>query len=253
MPEPSVLIAEDEAPQRAALVELLASVWPEARIVAICADGREALQAFEAHRPDVAFLDIRMPGLDGLELARRYSDHTHVVFVTAYDDHALSAYERGAVGYLLKPIARARLELEVRRLRARIADRIPPVETLRELVEALRSSVEPEPERLRWITASIGETMQMFPISEVLAFRSRDKYTEVVTAAGDAIIRKSLKELLGVLDPDEFWQVHRSAVVRASAIDRVERDEGGRFCLRLRGSKEVLPVSAAFRARLRGM
>ena len=254
MPEVTVLVAEDEAPQRAALVELLQDVWPEATLVAVCQDGNEADAAFRRFDPDVAFLDIRMPGIDGLELAQRYGERSHVVFVTAYDEHAIAAFERGAVGYMLKPIQRQRLETEVRRLQSRLAGRpsADTVDALRQLVHAIRPAASEEP-LLRWITASVGETVRLFPIDAVLAFRSKDKYTEVLTTDGEAIIRTSLKELSARLDPEVFWQVHRSALVRATAVDRVERDEGGKFHLVLRGSCERLPVSAAFRSRLRGM
>lgn len=260
MSEVRVLVAEDEAPQRRALVELLADVWPSANIVAVCADGRAAADAFERHVPSVAFLDIRMPGVDGLELARRYGEHAHIVFVTAYDEHAIAAFEQGAVGYVLKPVQRDRLEVEVRRLQRRLSEGAPQrstlerIERIETVVETLRALTSAAPLRpLRWITANVGETVRLFPIHEVIAFRSRDKYTEVLTTSGDAVIRKSLKELAEQLEPDEFWQVHRSALVRASAIDRVERDDAGKFRVVLRGCSQSLPVSAAFRSRLRGM
>jgi DNA-binding LytR/AlgR family response regulator len=242
-----VLVAEDEQPQRAELVRLLAELWPEARLVAACSDGLEALEAIDRERPDVAFLDIRMPELGGLDLARAVSGRVHVVFVTAYDEHAVAAFEHGAVDYLLKPVQRARLATTIERLRARTAPA-----PLDELVARLRRELAPAAS-LRWITASIGDTVKMVPIDEVLAFRTQDKYTQVLTASDDALIRRSLRELVQQLDRDLFWQVHRSVVVRVSAIDTVQRDDSGRTTLTLKGRAGTLPVAAAFHGRFRGM
>jgi DNA-binding LytR/AlgR family response regulator len=242
-----ILVAEDEQPQREELVRLLAALWPEARLVAACSDGLEALEAIDRERPDVAFLDIRMPELGGLELARAVSGRVHVVFVTAYDEHAVAAFEHGAVDYLLKPVQRARLATTIERLRARAAPA-----PLDELVARLRRELAPAPS-LRWITASVGDTVKMVPIDEVLAFRTQDKYTQVLTASDDALIRRSLRDLVQQLDGDVFWQVHRSVVVRVAAIDTVSRDGHGHTTLTLKGRRETLPVAAAFHARFRGM
>lgn len=246
-----ILVAEDERPQRDELVRLLAELWPEATLVAACSDGLEALEAIDREAPDVAFLDIRMPEMSGLDLARIVAGRVHVVLVTAYDEHAVTAFEHGAVDYLLKPVQRARLATTIERLRARRGG--PAQVALDELVSRLRRELAPAAPALRWITASIGDTVKMIPIDEVVAFRTQDKYTQVLTVADDALIRRSLRELVQQLDRDLFWQVHRSVVVRVSAIDTVQRDDGGRTTLTLKGRAGTLPVAAAFHGRFRGM
>jgi DNA-binding LytR/AlgR family response regulator len=248
----TLLLAEDEAPQRQALAELLAELWPEARVVAACVDGLEALEAFEREGPDVVFLDIRMPGLSGLEVASAVRGRAHLVFVTAYDEHALRAFEEGAVDYVLKPVRRERLAETVQRLRQRVTG--SPVDA-GALLARLRDELARAPRRdgLKWITASVGDTVKLYPLDEVLAFQAQDKYTRVITAKDEAVIRKSLRELLSVLDPEIFWQVHRSVIVRAAAIDRVRRDELGKHWLTLKEHPEPLPVSSAFQSRFRGM
>lgn len=243
-----VLIAEDEPPQRAALAALLAELWPEAAICAACEDGLAALEAAERERPDVAFLDLRMPGLGGLDVAReliRRAPAMHVVFVTAYDDAAIDAFEHGAVDYVLKPLARDRLARTVERLRQRVAP--PAIEAVVAQLRALS-----RPTGLRWITAAVRDVVKLYPIDDVLAFQAQDKYTRALTRSDEALIRTSLRELAGQLDPDVFWHVHRSVIVRASAIDVVRRDELG--CrLTLKGRSDVLPLSSAFYARLRAL
>lgn len=247
-----LLVAEDERPQREELVRLLAELWPDARLVDACADGLEALEAIGRAQPDVAFLDIQMPGMSGLELALTLSGRAHVVFVTAYDRYAIEAFEHGAVDYLLKPVQRERLARTVARVRAQISTQ---PSNLDELIGRLRRELTvPAPDAaLKWITASIGDTVKLFSIDDVIAFRSQDKYTQVLTADDDALIRRSLRELTQQLDPDTFWQVHRSVVVRVSAIDVVQRDELGRYTLSLKGRPDKLPVASAFHARFRGM
>lgn len=251
------LVAEDEAPQRAALVAQLARAWPELDLVAVCEDGGAALQAVAAHRPAVAFLDIRMPGASGMDVARAVAAHGGlVVFTTAYDDYAVRAFEAGAADYLLKPVHPERLQQAVTRLRRRLAERQAGVAgpDLHALLEGLEARLRPHGgQRVRWITASAGESVRMIGIDEVLFFQAQDKYVRVVTADGEAVIRTPLKELLAGLDPDTFWQVHRGAVVRVSAIDRLVRNELGRYSLRLRGHAGELPVSGPFLHRFRGM
>ncbi|KAA2285801.1 LytR/AlgR family response regulator transcription factor [Arenimonas fontis] len=249
----TAMLAEDEAPQREALRAMLALAWPELELVAVCEDGPSALEAADAHRPAVAFLDIRMPGVSGLDVAKAVAGQGGlVVFTTAYDDYAIRAFETGAVDYLLKPVTPDRLGTAVRRLRERLADRADTGLAAR--IEALEQRLRPEGERrIRWISASVGDTVRMLGVDEVLYFQAQDKYVKVVTAAEEAIIRTPLKDLLAGLDPEEFWQVHRGVVVRVSAIDRVRRDELGKTRLSLRGRSERLPVSAAFLHRFRGM
>ncbi|KAF1691132.1 LytR/AlgR family response regulator transcription factor [Pseudoxanthomonas koreensis] len=253
----TALIAEDEAPQRRALHEQLLQAWPGLGVVAVCEDGVSALEAVEARRPAVAFLDIRMPGVSGLDVARAVvAQGGLVVFTTAYDDYAVRAFEAGAVDYLLKPVQPARLQEAVARLRKRLDERQSRDggPDLRALVDELESRLRPSGERLiRWITASAGDSVRMFAIDEVLFFQATEKYVRVVAASGEGVLRTPLKELLAGLDPDQFWQVHRGVVVRVQAIERVTRNELGRHSLSLKGHDERLPVSGAFLHRFRGM
>ena len=245
--------AEDEAPQRRALQQQLRTAWPELELVAVCEDGLSALDAVTRHRPRVAFLDIRMPGVSGLDVARQVvAQGGLVVFTTAYEDYAIRAFEAGAADYLLKPVQDARLAQAVERMQARLAEAHAP--DMRSLIDDLEARLRPQGDRLiRWITASVGDSVRMIAIDEVLFFQAQDKYVRVVTADDEAIIRMSLKELLGGLDPDVFWQVHRGVLVRVQAIDRVRKDELGRHQLSVKGRKDVLPVSGAFQQRFRGM
>lgn len=249
----TALIAEDEAPQRAALLDMLAQAWPELEIVAACEDGPAALEAAARYRPQVAFLDIRMPGVSGLDVARAVAGAGGlVVFTTAYDDYAIRAFEAGAIDYLLKPVSPLRLAQAVERVRARLATAQPS--QLQDMVKGLEARLRPQGERLiRWISASVGDTVRMIGIDEVLFFQAQDKYVRVVTAADEAIIRTPIKDLLAGLDPDAFWQVHRGVVVRVAAIHRLRKDELGKSSLSLKGHDEALPVSAAFLHRFRGM
>lgn len=253
MKRPTAILAEDEAPQRAALLEMLEEAWPELELLAACEDGLAAMDAIAEHEPDVAFLDIRMPGVGGLDVARAaVASGARVVFTTAYDDYAVRAFEAGAVDYLLKPVSLARLAQAVERLREQLAAGRP--DELQARIEALEARLRPEGERrLRWISASVGDTVRMIGIDEVLYFQAQDKYVRVVTGEDEAIIRTPLKDLLAGLDPDEFWQVHRGVVVRVSAIERLRKDELGKSRINLRGHDGTLPVSAAFLHRFRGM
>jgi DNA-binding LytR/AlgR family response regulator len=248
-----LLIAEDEPPQRAALEALLAALWPEATICASCGDGLEALEAFERARPEVVFLDLRMPGLGGLDVARAIERMSggaaHVVFVTAHDDAAITAFEHGAIDYVLKPISRERLARTIARLRAHL--RAAPAD-LDALIGRLRDQLAPRPTGLQWITATVRDAVKLYAIDDIIAFQAQDKYTRALTRDDEALLRTSLRELIGQLDPDVFWHVHRSVIVRASALDVVRRDELG--CrLTLKGRAEVFPLSSAFYARLRAM
>ena len=255
---PVAIIAEDEGAQRLELKALLAELWPELHIAAECEDGLAAIEALQAHAPDVAFLDIRMPGVSGLEVARAAGDtsknaprNAHVVLITAYDEFAVRAFEAGAADYLLKPVRRDRLAATIARLKKRVADGKParPLD----LVSLLEARLTPERRWMSWISASAGDTIRMIAIDDVLAFRSEDKYTCVLTAQGSAHIRTPLKDLIGQLNPEVFWQVHRGAIVRVEAIRAVRRDEDGRMRVHLTGSAETLPVSAAFQDRFRPM
>jgi DNA-binding LytR/AlgR family response regulator len=258
MTMPTAIIADDEDLPRAELRRMLASAWPELQIVAECEHGPAAVEAIEAHAPDFAFLDIRMPGMSGLEVARAASGRCHTVFTTAYDSHAVAAFEAGAVDYLLKPVAAHRLAQAVARLRERsaMAAQAPELDRIVERLAAQLKRGQPRPDappRLRWLSASVGDTIKMFSIDEVLFFQSDEKYTRVVTAHDEAHVRKPLREITDGLEPDEFWQVHRGAVVRASAIARAQRDELGRITLHLKQHSETLAVSQAWAWRFRPM
>ena len=255
---PKCVIAEDETLLRDALVGLLADVWPELEIVAACDDGGSALEAIATHQPDVAFLDIRMPGLTGLEVAAALpetSPKTQAVFVTAYDQYAIDAFDKGAVDYLLKPVARVRLAATVQRLKARMASGGADGAALAELLERLgrtipNTSKEPP---LVWLTASAGAETRLIMVEDIAYFQSDTKYTVVMTAAGEALLRKPIRELLDVLDPAIFKQIHRSTIVNLRAVASVTRDETGRGIIRLKSRPETLSVSQPFMALFRNM
>jgi DNA-binding LytR/AlgR family response regulator len=255
---PKGIVAEDEALLRDELLSRLQSAWPELDIVAGCEDGGSALEAIEAHRPEVAFLDIRMPGLTGLEVATaaaEASPSTQVVFVTAYNQYAIDAFERGAVDYLLKPIASERLAATVRRLKERIASGAQAGAELVAIIDQLRAGLRAENRRapLDWITANIGKETRLILVDDVAYFKTDDKYTTVVTAAGEALIRKPLRELLEVLDPASFKQIHRSTIVNMKAVEAITRDENGRGTMRLRNRPETLAISLTFMPLFRNM
>ncbi|HSQ71973.1 MAG TPA: LytTR family DNA-binding domain-containing protein [Rubrivivax sp.] len=255
---PTALIADDEDLPRAELRRMLATAWPELVVVAECEHGPAAVEAIDEQRPDIAFLDIRMPGLSGLDVARAASGRCHTVFTTAYDSHAIAAFDAGAVDYLLKPVAAERLAQTVARLKERLqsATGAPALDTL---VDRLAAQLQQRPAGgagrtpLRWVSASVGDTIKMFGIDEILFFQSDEKYTRVVTAGDEAHVRKTLKEIAEGLDADEFWQVHRGVIVRASAIARAQRDELGRITLQLRQHAEKLAVSQAYAWRFKPM
>jgi DNA-binding LytR/AlgR family response regulator len=210
------------------------------------------MEALDERKPQVAFLDIRMPGASGIEVARAASGKVHVVFVTAYEEYAVTAFETGAADYLVKPVIPERLAKAVERLRARLASNAST--DLSGLLEILDKRLQGrKQDGLKWVTASIGDTVKMFPIDEVIFFQAQDKYVRVVTTTGEAVIRTPLKELVKQLDSDVFWQIHRSIIVRASAIDRVQKDALGHCHAKLKGSGEVLPVSVPYQSRFRSM
>jgi len=240
---PSAVLAEDEPLLADELSELLQTLWPQLRIVARAGDGVAALHAVEAHHPDVAFLDIHMPLMSGLDVARRVSGQCHVAFITAYDEHAVEAFEAGAIDYVLKPPTAARLATTVGRLKRRLEEL--PVDLRRALQDlVLRAPVAPR--YLQWINASRGRAVRLITVEEIAYFRSDQKYTLVVTADGEALIRKTIRALAAELDPTMFWQVHRSTIVNVHAIDSVIRDERGNLSLRLKQGREILPVSEAY-------
>ncbi len=256
-PRPTAVVAEDEALLRDALLAQLAQAWPQLDVVAACEDGAAALEALATHRPDVAFLDIRMPGLTGLDVAAaaaELSPRTQVVFVTAYDQYAIDAFDRGAVDYLLKPVAADRLAATVARLQAR--DAVHDARALAGLLQRLGGALPPvadAPPPLTWLTASAGRETRLILVDDVAYFRADNKYTTVVTADGEALLRTPLRELLAVLDPDTFRQVHRSTIVNLRAVAGIVRDDSGRGTVRLKSRPETLPVSAPYMALFRHM
>lgn len=241
-----ILIAEDEFVLREHFKKKLAAVWPEAQVVAECEDGLSAIEQFEATAPAICFLDIHMPEMTGLEVAREIGGRAHVVFVTAYDHYAIEAFEKGAVDYLVKPINEERLAVTVERLKARLTHAPADLSELIATLRALKASATGTPEYLRWIKASQGQALKMVSVDDVLFFNSDEKYTRVVTQEGELLIRKPMKELQTELDPAKFWQIHRSTIVRVTAIDKVTRDFRGDATVHVKGSKETLKVSRPY-------
>lgn len=236
------VIAEDEPILRADLVNRLAELWPELKVVGAAANGIEALAMFDVHRPAVLFLDVEMPGLDGLQVARQLSGRCHIIFITAYDSHAIAAFESGAIDYLLKPYDGARLALALRRVKDRLASAPVAVE---DLLQQLAITSQPKA-YLRWIKASRGNEVDLILVSQVCYFQAEAKYTTVFTEHREAIIRRSIKELAGELDPNCFWRIHRSTIVNVEAIESVSRHLGG-YSVKLRTRPTRLPVSEAYR------
>jgi DNA-binding LytR/AlgR family response regulator len=249
-------VAEDEALLRDELLALLRDAWPGLEVVAACEDGGSALEAIATHKPDVAFLDIRMPGLTGLEVAAaalESSPATQVVFVTAYNQYAIDAFERGAVDYLLKPVQRDRLEATIRRVKARMASGDGSGD-LAAIVEQLRARLPGEARgALQWVTASVGKETRLILVEDIAYFKADDKYTVVTTAEGEALIRKPIRDLLDVLDPAIFRQIHRSTIVNMRAIASIARDDSGRGTIRLKTRPETLAVSIPYMALFRNM
>ncbi|WP_291010507.1 LytTR family DNA-binding domain-containing protein [Hydrogenophaga sp.] len=265
-PRPTALIAEDEPLLAAALQAELKKAWPELDVVSVVVNGPAAVQQALTLQPDVLFLDIRMPGQTGLDAAAELAEHwlddvpfPALVFVTAYDQYAVQAFEAQAVDYLLKPVMPERLDRTVQRLQERLARSLPAPQQLDEAIGQLRqllgpTSVEaPAEPPLTVIQASVGNSIRMVPLGEVLVFEAADKYLRVLTADHEYLIRTALRELLPRLDPAEFWQIHRGTVVRASAIDSVNRDEAGKLSLRLRQRPDHWPVSRLYAQRFRAM
>ena len=248
---PRAVIAEDEALLREDLVQQLRGAWPGLEIVAACEDGGTALESIAEHRPDVAFLDIRMPGLTGLEVAQaaaEASPATQVVFVTAYDQYALEAFDRGAIDYLLKPIAPERLAATVKRVQARLASGAADPQGLARILDELRAKLPaaPRAQPLAWLTATVGRETRLILLDDVVYFRADNKYTVVVTKEGEAVVRTPIRELLEALDASIFRQIHRSTIVNMRMVASIVRDESGRGTMRLKGRSETLPVSLTY-------
>ena len=241
------LIVDDESPMRDQLRARLKDVWPELEIMGEASNGVDALTMFRQLQPDIVFLDIRMPGQSGIEAARHLQGQCHIVFVTAYDQYAVEAFERGAMDYLLKPVSAERLGATCQRLRERLRGSpaaAPQIDdTLEQLTRLLQQGEPKKPQYLRWIQAQVGNSLRMISTREILFFQSDEKYTLVQTAQAEMLIRKTLKELADELDPDEFWRIHRSTLVRVDAIAEVARDDRGRQMLKVRNFPTPLEVS----------
>jgi len=237
------VIAEDEPVLRGELRDMLAKLWPELEICAEAEDGIAALREISAHSPEVLFLDIQMPGLSGLEVAKHASGRCHVAFVTAYDKYAVAAFEQGAVDYVMKPFSAARIATTIERLKAKAAS--APA-SLDGLIRSLADAAGARKEYLRWITASQGNELRLITVEEILYFQADNKYTLVVTPDKESLIRRPVKELIEELDPQVFWQIHRGTLVNVGAIAGVHRDIGGHLRVRVKGRKETLAVSEPY-------
>ncbi len=246
---PRCLVADDEEAPRGQLLSALHQAWPELQVVAEAVNGVDAWDAYLEHEPELCFLDIRMPGLSGIDVARRIGTKAQVVFVTAYDEHALAAFDTGAVDYLVKPVDPERLARTVERLRARL-DASAPVPDLQALLGNLNAAARRTP-ALRVLQAGVGREVKLIQTDEVIYFESDSRYTRIVHEGGDALIRTPLKELLAQLDEEVFWQVHRSIIVNHRCIASAVRVDEGQMHLILRNRPEKLPVSRHFQALFR--
>ncbi len=242
---PTAIIADDERLMREQLRTRLTEVWPDLQILAEAKNGEEAVTAVNDHHPDLAFLDIRMPGMTGIEAARHIGDACHVVFITAYNEYAVDAFEHGAVDYVLKPAEADRLAITVARLKKRLGSKPSDLGDLLSKLSARLESPGGAARRsyLQWIQASVGQQLRLIPAAEILFFTSDEKYTRVQTESFEALIRKPIKELIDELDPEQFWQIHRGTIVNAKAIAGVTRDFRGRQLVLIKGHTEKLEVS----------
>ena len=246
-PAPTAVVVDDERLMREQIAGRLKEAWPELIIVGEAGNGREAIAMVQSLEPDIVFLDINMPEMDGIKAAQALAGKAHLVFVTAYDQYAVRAFDHGAIDYLLKPVEPERVALACRRLRERLEQKPDPMnELLAELSQRFGSTGIKPHEYMRWVQASVGANIRMIPTSEILFFRAEDKYTRVQTGNFEALIRKPIKELLEELDPKEFWQIHRATVVRVDAIAQVSRNLRGKQVVHLKGSDEKLEVSRSF-------
>ncbi|MFN9210220.1 MAG: LytR/AlgR family response regulator transcription factor [Betaproteobacteria bacterium] len=251
---PTALIADDEPLLRAELAQMLAQAWPALQVVAQARNGREAVEQFEALRPDLCFLDVQMPGLSGVDAAQAIGRRAHLVFVTAFDQYALKAFETGALDYLVKPVEPARLADTVARVQERLRSAQPATATdalLRELAEQLQRRAAPGNAPLRWLRASVGPTVRLIAVDDIDFLRSDEKYTLIAWrgdggAPAEALIRTPLKELVAQLDASQFAQVHRSVVVNLRAVSHITRGENETADIHLKGRHEVLPVSRSY-------
>ena len=243
----TALIAEDEPLMRERLLGALKEAWPELEIKGVARNGIEAIKLWNTHRPDILFLDIRMPGKTGLEVAAEIGDAAHIVFITAYDEYAVEAFKNGAVDYLLKPVDVERLTAAVARVKKRLATQPQDMTALlAQLLNQAHKPVDNKPAKLKWIRASLGNQTRLINVDDVLFFQSDTKYTRIVMKDTEALMRSPLKELVEGLDEEIFWQVHRGVIVNANAIDRAVREAPEKLIIYLKGHKETLPVSRQY-------
>lgn len=250
---PHAVIAEDEPQLAEYLQRRLAALWPELTIDGLAANGVDALQLIQAKQPQIVFLDIKMPGLSGLEVAERIGRSAHIVFVTAYDEFAVQAFERDVVDYLVKPVTDERLQRTIARLRSRVSAGAVPSDLAAMLHELLQRSRTPGEPWLRWIRAGLGDTVRQIAVERVIYFDAADKYTRVVTADGESLIRVAIRELETQLDPALFARIHRSTIVNLQHVARLQRTETGHLELHLRDRPEVLSVSRAYEGQFKQM
>lgn len=239
-----ILVAEDEPLMRDRLLAQLDKLWPEASVMLVAENGNDAWDGFLEHAPDVVFLDIRMPGLSGIDVAQKIGKAAHIIFITAYDQYAIDAFDAGAIDYLLKPVQEERLAKAIERIKEK---RNATPADLSAILKALQASApSANSEKIKWIKASVGKQIKLIDVDEVLFFQSDTKYTRVVLADYEALIRTPLKDLLGGLNGEQFWQIHRSTVVNAKAVAAAERLDTERMQVLLKGSSEKLLVSRNF-------
>jgi DNA-binding LytR/AlgR family response regulator len=248
MEQTKAIIADDEEQLRRYLRSQLADCWPDLMICGEARNGQEALELIERHRPDIAFLDIRMPGLSGLEVAKEIAGSCWAVFVTAYDQYAVEAFEHEAIDYLLKPVTAERLEKTVKRLQDQITSSQKPPREIAEIVERLMTSLPQRhaPAYLQIVRVQKGDGIRLIPVEEVYYLKASDKYTMVITKEGESLIRKPIRELADELDPQRFWRIHRGTIVNVQCVDQVSRSITGRGVLRLKGRPETLVVSRQY-------
>lgn len=242
MSSPSAIIAEDEPLLRAEIREALHALWPELHISAEVGDGIQAIAALERHAPNIAFLDIQMPGHSGLDVAQHASGRVHVVFVTAFDEHAVAAFERGALDYIVKPLTAERLRVTIGRLQQRLREPPADLSNLLEMMKARLGGAR----YLKWLTVPHGAERRVLAVSDILYLRADNKYTTIVMRTGSHLLNSSLKQMQEKLDPEVFWQIHRSVIVNVSAIDTIRRGVRGTLELQLKDRRELLPVSAPY-------
>ena len=248
MANPKAIIADDEEQLRIYLRSKLSGLWPELDICAEAENGLKALELIEKNRPDIAFLDINMPGLSGLEVARSITANCRVVFITAYDQYAIEAFENEAIDYLLKPVTDDRLVKTIKRLQKQIADASPLPADIAETLERFISTMKNReaPGFLKWIKVRHGEDVRLISVDEVCYFKAEDKYTVVKTPTGESLIKKSIRQLATALDPDQFWRIHRGTIINVNFIDRINRSFAGRLTLKLEDLPETLTVSRSY-------